>query len=174
MKEFNNGLEKKWTYEDAPFESKVNIEKLKNFIKSSDTLIFYGGEPLLKLEKIKEIMDNLNCRFCIQTNGKLLNLLPKKYLMKFSKMLVSIDGTRERDKQNKGQGHYDLVLKNIKNIRVKGFKNEIVARMTIANSDVFEQVKHLLGIKDFDSVHWQIDAGFYKNDFNIKQTLIDS
>jgi uncharacterized protein YdeI (YjbR/CyaY-like superfamily) len=144
MKEFENGLEKRWDYDVSPVDSEVLISKLKKLIKPEDTLIFYGGEPLLKIDKIKEIMDNLDCKFYIQTNGKLLNLLPDEYLLKLGKILISIDGTRERDIAGKGAGHYDLVMKNIDLIRSKGFNGEIVARMVITKPDVYEQVKHLI------------------------------
>ena len=56
MNEFDNGLDKKWNYDlKSPWESVVNIEKIKEFLKKDEnpTLIFYGGEPLMKLEKIK-------------------------------------------------------------------------------------------------------------------------
>jgi uncharacterized protein len=167
MKEFENGLEKKWEFDSSvPVDSEISVEDLKKFLKADDTLIFYGGEPLLKLDKIKEIMDNINVRFIIQTNGKLLDTVPDNYLMKFSKMLVSIDGDKKRTDFNKGEGTYDKVVSNVKNVRERGFKNELVARMTISFPDLFEQVRHLLDLGIFDSFHWQIDAGFYKNDFD--------
>jgi len=37
--------------------------------------------------------------------------------------------------------------------------------MTISKPDVFEQVKYLIDV-GFISVHWQLDAGFFKFDFN--------
>jgi uncharacterized protein len=166
MEEFDNGLEEKWEYEDAPVESEVSIEKLQKLLKKEDTLIFYGGEPLMKFNKIKEIMDNLDCKFYIQTNGKLLNLVPAEYLKKFGKMLISIDGTKERNDEQKGQGHYDLIMKNIDIIREKGFTGEIVARMTVTKPDIDIQVRHLLDSERFNSIHFQLDAGFYKNDFD--------
>lgn len=173
MNEFKNGLEDKWDYDtNTPIDSEVSIEKLKEFLKPEDTLIFYGGEPLVMIEKIKKIMDNINCRFCIQTNGILLNQLPDKYLMKLDKMLVSIDGEKERNDFNKGIGKYDIILKNIKEIRTRGYKGEIVARMVISESDVYDQIMHLASLINkrlFDSIHWQIDAGFYKNDFNLEK-----
>lgn len=173
MKEFDNSLNKKFDFEfDVPSESEVDIEKLKKFVKSEDVLIFYGGEPLVNMEKMFEIIDALpNQKYCMQTNGKLLNKVPKTYMSKFSKILVSIDGNKERTDYNRGEGTYDLVLKNIDLIRERGFKGEIVARMTLDNevgSDIYEQVRHLIDLKKFDSVHWQLDAGFYKFDFNEK------
>jgi len=40
--------------------------------------------------------------------------------------------------------------------------------MTISQEfpDIYNQVKHLIDGQIFDSVHWQLDAGFYQNDFN--------
>lgn len=179
--EFDNGLDKKWKYDmKTPCDSEVNLEKINNLLKKGDTLIFYGGEPLVKLKKVKEIIDSIEekfgqdkIKFCIQTNGFFLRNIPEEYLLKFSKMLVSMDGTKERTDLNRGKGTYDFVLDNIKKIREKGFKGEIVARMVVSdfNSDIYEQVLHiisLIGEGLFDSIHWQIDAGFYKNDYDFE------
>ena len=169
MKEFDNGLANKWEFElDVPVDSEVDVGKLKGFLKRDDTLIFYGGEPLLQVDKIRKIMDNVACRFYMQTNGKLLDKLESEYLNRISKILVSIDGSREVTDFNKGVGTYDKVLENVRLIRENGFAGEIVARMVISSefSDVYEQVLHLSNLDLFDSVHWQIDAGFYKNDFD--------
>ncbi len=170
MKEFDNGLEEKFDYDmKTPTDSEVQIKDLKKFLKPEDTLIFYGGEPLVKIDKIKEIIDNINCRFCMQSNGILLNELPIEYLKKIDKMLLSIDGCKERTNTNRGEGKYETLIKNIKQARENGYIGEIVARMTLSYPDIYEQVMHLtklIGEEIFDSVHWQIDAGFYKNDFN--------
>lgn len=174
MEEFDDELNKKFKFDySVPVESQVKISELKQFLEKDKNpkIIFYGGEPLTNIKKLKEIMENIDAEFYMQTNGKLLDKLPAKYMNKFRKILVSIDGDKERTDFNKGEGTYDLILKNIKLIRKKGFKGEIVARMTISFTDGFtdltKQVKHLFKI-DFDSVHWQLDAGFYKSDFNEK------
>jgi putative peptide-modifying radical SAM enzyme len=166
MKEFENGLDKKFHFDfSAPTDSEVKIENLKEFISKDPeaVIVFYGGEPLLQIEKMKEIIDNIDVPFRMQTNGKLLNQLPKKYLDKIGKILISIDGTKERTDYNRGKGTYDLILENIKK-----FEGEAIARMTISQEfpDVFEQVKHLIEKANFKSIHWQLDAGFYKFDFN--------
>jgi uncharacterized protein len=171
MKEFDNGLDKKWKFDfNIPCDSQVDVNKLREFISKdkNPVIIFYGGEPLLKMEKIKTIIDVLQdkARFCMQTNAKLLHELPKPYLSKFSRILVSLDGDRERTDYNRGQGTYDLVTRNIRLIRQGGFKGEIVARMTITFPDLLEQAIHLLKIPEIDSVHWQLDMGFYKNDYH--------
>jgi uncharacterized protein len=173
MAEFENGLEEKWSFDDTPVDSEVSIENLKKLLKEGDSLIFYGGEPLMQAEKIKKIIEgakNLNINFRMQTNGKLLYKFDFEYLKQMEKLLVSIDGNRERTDFNKGKGTYDLVVNNLKEIRNKGYRGEIVARMVISpeasGEDLYEQVLHLLESGLFDSIHWQIDAGFYKNDFD--------
>jgi putative peptide-modifying radical SAM enzyme len=177
MKEFDNGLDKKWHYDlEVPIESEVKSDKVVDFLKDDDVLIFYGGEPLIKFDQIKEIINKVEkskkkVRFCIQTNGKLLGSVDFDYINKLDKMLVSIDGLRNRTDYNRGEGNYNLIIKNLSDLREKGYKGEIVARMVISPEfrDFYEQLEHLVFLIEkglIDSVHWQIDAGFYKFDFD--------
>jgi putative peptide-modifying radical SAM enzyme len=173
MKEFDNGLNGKFKFDfNSPERFSVDIEKLKKFIdKDKDAvLVFYGGEPLLEIDKIKEIMNGIDVPYRMQTNGKLLDKLAFEYAKKIDKMLVSIDGSRERTDFNKGNGTYEIVTENIKNLRKQGYGGEIVARMTISDfPDIYEQVLDLLETGLFDSIHWQLDAQFFRFDFNEKQ-----
>jgi len=171
--ELENNLGKKFKFDfSEPDSSLVDIQKLKRFLsKDKDAvLVFYGGEPLLEIVKIKQIIDSINIPFRMQTNGKLLGKLPIDYLKKIDRILVSIDGNKERTDYNKGEGTYDAVVKNVRQARKNGYKGEIVARMTISPEadayDLYEQVLHLLSLGIFDSIHWQIDAGFYKFDYD--------
>lgn len=174
MQEFDNELDKKFTFDfTAPPESQINTQELKQFIsKDPDAkIIFYGGEPLVNIEKLKEIMNALpDIEYFMQTNAKLLDKLESEYLNKFKRILVSIDGDKERTDFNRGKGTYKKVISNLKLARQNGFRGEIVARMTILPSDMFmdltEQINHLLFLNLFDSIHWQLDAGFYKSDFD--------
>jgi len=171
MKEFDNKLDKKFKFDfSAPDVSEVSEDKLKKFLSKdkNPVLIFYGGEPLLEAERIMKIIDLLvdtNVKFRIQTNGKLFDKLPPKYLNKIEKILVSIDGDKKRTDFNRGKGTYKTVIKNIEMIKKEGYNGEIIARMTISQPDVYKQIKHLLKI-GFTSVHWQLDAGFFKFDFD--------
>lgn len=169
MKE-ENDMGKRFHFDFSSLDSSaVSVEKLKKFIAKdgNPTIEFYGGEPLLEIDKIKEIMDNIDVPFRMQTNGKLLDKIPMAYLKRIGKILVSIDGDRERTDYNRGKGTYDKVIGNLKMIRSRGYEGEIVARMVISpeHGDLYEQVKHILEIGEIDSVHWQIDAGFYKCDY---------
>jgi putative peptide-modifying radical SAM enzyme len=171
MNEFDNELSKKFKFcFSSPEKSTINVKKLKEFIKKDKeaVIIFYGGEPLLEINKIIEIIDNISVPFRMQTNGKLLDKLPKEYINKIGKILISLDGDKNRTDFNRGEDTYDKVIENIKLIKKNGYTGEIVARMTISFPDIYEQVKFLVD-EGFTSVHWQLDAGFYKNDFNKKE-----
>jgi len=170
MNDFDIDIEQKVTLDlSAPESSEIDLNQLKNFISKDKNpiIIFYGGEPLLEINKIKQIIDSIEVPYRMQTNGKLLDKLPIKYLNKIGKILVSIDGDGERTDYNRGKGTYDLIMENISLIKEKGYSGEIIARMTlgIESPDVFEQVLHLIDV-GFSSIHWQIDAGFYSYDYD--------
>lgn len=171
LKEFDNGLGKKFKFDfSSPENLSIDLKKLKKFLlkDKEPVLIFYGGEPLLEIETIKRIMDEIKIKYRMQTNAKLLDKLPAKYINKIKKILISIDGNKKRTDYNKGAGTYNTIMKNINFIREKGYSGELVARMTISPEfpDLYEQVLNLLDTQMFDSIHWQLDAGFYKFDFN--------
>jgi len=155
-----------------PEDSEVVLSKLKSFLNKdkNPVLIFYGGEPLMKIKKIKKIMDSINVPFRMQTNGVLLDKLEPKYLNRIDKILVSIDGNKERTELNRGKGTFEKVMQNIQLIKKNGYSGELIARMTIAQDcpDVFEQVLNLVEL-GFTSVHWQLDSGFYSYDFESKK-----
>jgi len=169
MQEFDNGLDKKFKFDfSSPESSEVDVLKLKRFLEKDPEaiLVFYGGEPLLEIDKIKRIMDKIEVPFRIQTNGKLLHELPAKYVNRIGKILISIDGDKKRTDYNKGEGSYDIIMKNIHLIKKRGYNGEIIARMTISKfPDLYEQVLNLIQI-GFKSIHWQLDAGFYKFDYD--------
>jgi putative peptide-modifying radical SAM enzyme len=135
-----------------------------------ESILFYGGEPLLKIDKIKEIMDRVPAqKFLMQTNGLLLKDLESSYLRKLHTILVSIDGNQDITDAYRGDGVYESVINNVHNIRERGFRGELIARMTVGQkTKIDEQVTHLLFNEDcfFDSIHWQLDAQFWVNDFN--------
>jgi putative peptide-modifying radical SAM enzyme len=176
LREFDNGLQNRFEFDFSDSSDiDINYDKLKEFLlKDEDPyLIFYGGEPLIKIDEIIKIMDKLEgtkVKFRMQTNGKLLNDLPIEYLKKIDKILISIDGTKEITNYNRGEGTYEKVIFNLREARKGGYKGEIVARMTISQDfpNLFPEVQHLIQLIDegiFDSLHWQLDVGFYKFDF---------
>jgi putative peptide-modifying radical SAM enzyme len=156
---------------DVPDKIGYSIELLNKFVSKDPeaVLIFYGGEPMLCIDEIRQIMDNINTKqFNIQTNGLHLNRLEPEYVNRLSTIFVSIDGTEQLTDYYRGKGVYRKVIDNLNCIRKNGFKGEIIARMTLMEqTKIYENIRWLLDNPDhsFESIHWQLDAGFWKNDF---------
>jgi uncharacterized protein len=132
-------------------------------------LTFYGGEPLLEADKIRQIMHRIKPKhYMIQTNGLLLDKIEAKYINQLHTILVSIDGEQSLTDHYRGKGTFRKVIDNVKLIKSNGFKGELIARMTVMEqTDIEKQVKYLMdnGEFSFSSVHWQLNAGFWGNDF---------
>jgi len=154
----------------VPSKISYKIQTLKKFVEKDPeaVIIFYGGEPLLCIEEMEKIMDSINAKhFIIQTNGLHLNKVKPEYLNKLCTIFVSIDGHQTLTDYYRGKGVYKRIIENLKIIRENGFKGEIIARMTVMEeTDIYKQVLWLLDNPDysFSSVHWQIDAGFWRSD----------
>ncbi len=145
--------------DSPPKEIQYSIVDLKSFLSQDNAPVieFYGGEPLLRIETMKRIMDEIPGRFVIQTNGLLLDRIEPQYLEKFNSILVSIDGKKDVTNEWRGNGVYERIIKNIRTIRERGFRGDFVARMTVAQgTDIYENVRHLVGTGIFDHVHWQL------------------
>lgn len=158
-----------------PTSISYDIQDLKKFCEkdTEPDLVFYGGEPLLKIDQIIEIMDNVKAKhYILQTNGLLLDKLEPKYANRLHTILVSIDGDEKLTDFYRGKGVYKKITKNVNLLRENGFKGEIIARMTVMEeTDIEKQVSWLLFNKEcrFSSVHWQINALFWQNDFKRRQ-----
>ncbi|VVB86950.1 7-carboxy-7-deazaguanine synthase [uncultured archaeon] len=145
--------------DSPPKEIQYSIEDLKSFLSrdSAPVIEFYGGEPLLRIETMEKIMDAIPGRYVVQTNGLFLDKVEPGYLQRFHSILVSIDGQKETTDRNRGEGVYERIMRNIEIIRQKGFSGDLVARMTVdKGTDIYEDVRHLAGLKIFDHIHWQL------------------
>lgn len=144
-----------------PHEIQYSIRDLKDFISQDErpSIAFYGGEPLLRIDLMERIMDEIEAEhYILQTNGLLLHKLKENYLSRFSTILVSIDGRRDVTDFYKGKGVYDRVIENVKKIRPI-YRNELIARMVATErTEIYEDVRHLISLNIFTHVHWQIDA----------------
>lgn len=155
----------------VPSSISYQTAELQSFLKhdSDPVVIFYGGEPLLRLDKIREIMDaNPAARFVVQTNGLLLDKLQPQYLRRFESVFVSLDGNEALTDSYRGRGTYSKVASNLRRIRDDGFDGEIVARMTVEEAtEIDAQVLALINSSHLpvSSVHWQLDALFWQNDY---------
>jgi len=146
-----------------------HIEDLKKFCLQDPecVLTFYGGEPLLCTEQIKEIMNRVPAKyFMVQTNGLLLDQLESEYVNRLHTILVSLDGDETLTDHYRGKGTFRKVIRNLEQIQNNGFKGELIARMTVAEqTNLYKQVTWLLDNNEFsfNSVHWQLNAGFWRD-----------
>ena len=156
-----------------PSSVSYDMEFLLTFLKSelNPTVIFYGGEPLVKQDMLKEIMDALpSGRFVLQTNGILLDQLDSPYVNRFGSIFVSLDGEEALTDHYRGDGTYRKVMNNLGTIQKNGYLGEIVARMTVGEStDIDTQVLELVRNPLISAVHWQLDALFWQNDYPKRQ-----
>lgn len=155
----------------VPSSIKYDIAELKRFCERDpdSTIIFYGGEPLLKTDLLEDIMHKVRVsKFMIQTNGILLHKLSSECFKRMDTILVSVDGNEDLTDYYRGKGVYNQVIRNLKRLREKGFAGETIARMTVGRETRIDQeVCHLLFCEDvFNSVHWQLDALFWHNDYD--------
>lgn len=123
---------------------------------------FYGGEPTLNLDFIKEIMARYpTFRFQLQTNGTLLDSLPDSVLANLSNILLSIDGGEVITDGFRGRGVYRQVVKNTKAVRDRmpyAFTSTFTARVTWSSEETsFEELDELADT--FDYVYFQFVAG---------------
>jgi putative peptide-modifying radical SAM enzyme len=145
-------------------EIQYSIEDLAAFLeKDTDVqLMFYGGEPTLKIPLISRLMERFpDARFMLQTNALLISRIPPEYARRFHSILVSIDGTESITDGYRSKGVYQRVLENVRWLRDNQFSGDIVARMAVSQeTDIYRDVRHLLDLKDpsFNHVHWQINA----------------
>ena len=119
---------------------------------------FYGGEPTLNLDFIKEIMARYpTFRFQLQTNSTLLDNLPDSVLANLSNILLSIDGGEAITDGFRGRGVYRQVVKNTRAVRDR-MAGTFTARVTWSNEDTsFEELDELANT--FDYVYFQFVAG---------------
>lgn len=147
-----------------------------NRISSTEGVVFdfIGGEPLLEIELINNIMDYLSEKVVqtnhkwkdsytirITTNGLLYdNIAVQQFICKYKDKLtinISIDGTKLKNDSNRifpdGKGSYDSIIDNVK-LWVNQFPNAST-NMVISHNDlplVNDSLRHLvnLGIKSIE------------------------
>lgn len=156
---------------DLPRKANYNVDLLDKFCRQDPdcVLTFYGGEPLLGIDMLRQIMDRVKPKlYMIQTNGLLLDKLEPKYVNRFHTILVSIDGEEALNDHYRGAGTFRKVITNLKLIKQNGFQGELIARVTVMEqTDIYKQIRWLLDNDEFSfsSIHWQLNAGFWGNDY---------
>jgi len=126
------------------------------------TIGFYGGEPLLEIDKIrqcveyiKETYDGREVMYTVTTNGTLLNDQIIRFLSKNNfHLAISLDGSKEMHNKNRvyinGQGSFDDIMKNMNYIKEKysNFFKNISFLTTVAPGVDFSKVNHFFNEKN--------------------------
>ncbi|NMM61210.1 thioether cross-link-forming SCIFF peptide maturase [Clostridium sp. P21] len=129
---------------------------------------WFGGEPLMAFNTIKEVMEytkeqekihNKNIRFTMTTNATLLNDEIMDYLDKnMGNIILSIDGRKEVNDKVRvrvdGTGSYDSILPKIKKmVEIRDKSKQYYARGTFTrwNTDFFEDIKFMAD-QGFDEI----------------------
>jgi uncharacterized protein len=122
-------------------------------------IVFYGGEPLLNQELVEDIINHSSkeeLRYSLYTNGLLLGNIKQSILSNLSYLIVSIDGDKDKNDKYRGEGNYDIVLKNVSEINGT-FGGETIARLTLTNeSSLYESIRPI--IDNFDHFFWQFES----------------
>lgn len=134
---------------------------------------FHGGEPLLNIKVIKQIISelekkNINNRYKfiyeMTTNGYLLNDDNLEYVAsKIQEISISLDGNKKSNDSMRiltnGEGTYDKVIENAKNFMK--IRNDFSIRMTINTknvNEIYNNITHLIE-QGFTSIISVIDIG---------------
>lgn len=134
-------------------------------------LDFFGGEPLMNWDAVKEIVDyarsreeefNKKFRFTVTTNGVLLNDENIDYINKEMKNVVlSLDGRKCVNDNMRpainGKGSYDVIVPKFQKLvekRLEGENKEYYARGTFTknNLDFAKDVYHIADELGFDQL----------------------
>jgi radical SAM protein with 4Fe4S-binding SPASM domain len=131
-------------------------------------LQFFGGEPLLCIDRIKEIIDKLECFFSekksaiifeygMTTNITLLTVDIAKYLLeKNIGVLVSLDGPQDIHDKNRGRGTFELVMQKLAYLTALGVPVNIRATINRETIGAFKQIFYFLNSLALPFL-WQVD-----------------
>lgn len=119
------------------------------------SLSFYGGEPLLEYELIKECVAYIkehrgerNVSFPMTTNATLLTNEKYDFLINNNfKITISLDGPEETHNANRkfksGRGSFDIVMKNLKSLKEYNevyYKNNVIFNCVISTTTDLDSV----------------------------------
>lgn len=160
-----------------PKEPIYSIDELNNFIDETQQefsdeiadVIFFGGEPTLNYNFIKNVInsqkefsnENYRYNYMLHTNGLLLSKIPIEVLDSIDSILLSIN-YEKIPKQNLNEGYFKSVIDSVNH--VKRHKNiPIVARLTITeNTSLYSEISLISPF--FDAIYWQLENKYqFKN-----------
>ncbi len=121
----------------------VDMFAERNVKRNEASIAFYGGEPLIRMDLIKEVVEysktkikDKTLRFAVTTNGVLLDESVAKFLFENNfNIMVSLDGPEKIHDENRvdlqGKGSYSKVIKNVEKM-VEVFGEEAKTRIMLS------------------------------------------
>lgn len=162
---FYKDRQDEYQYTQGMLQPEVLIETihglLEEYPEGIETIVFFGGEPLLNFEAIKKVVPQIielykeknvaPADFGIITNGTIMNQEIIDFLNEYKVILtVSIDGTKEIHNEMRkfklGNGSYEQIVENIHRLREKR-EFALYVEMTLNK-------KHILAYKPNEAIKW--------------------
>lgn len=148
------------------------------------TIGFYGGEPLLNLPLIrqvvaysKELFDGKEIGYTITTNGTLLTDEIMRFLADEDiNLMISLDGPKEINDRNRvfagGGGTFDTVMKNLARLKeiVPEYYEKVQFSMVMDPSNDFDCINEIsVSAKDFNQHN--INAAIVDRDYDEEEVI---
>ncbi len=171
-------FEKDKPRKDCVLSKEKIVDGISTIISSKNAtsinVVFTGGEPLLKYDSLKYIVEGLNtkygekCGYGLITNGTVLDEQKIEFFSKnkFS-LQISIDGNRPvhdsiRKYVNDNKGSYDLILNNLGKIYKFGYDLGVAIRFNLGNRnyDFDSAFEAISKFKDVNNIETVIYPGF--------------
>jgi uncharacterized protein len=160
-------------------EIEYSLDELNAFVekhfKDKEIIVtFYGGEPLLNIPFIKEVMERFPLwRYQLQTNGTLLKNIKAPVLAQFDSILISIDGKKGTTDSFRGDGVYNRILDNLPYVK-DSTDAYLTGRCTWGSPQTTaEDILHLLELFDYTYFQFPHTEWIYTDQYvdNAKSTL---
>lgn len=109
----------------------------KQYNESIADIYFFGGEPTMRYDLIKELIDlfenthDYSVNYIMHTNGIRIPLAPQKIISKLKVTLLSINYEEIFDNNKIILPYYDIMIKSINYLR-SNKRNYIIGRFTIS------------------------------------------
>lgn len=141
----NKGYSSSYMEEDTAFRAvdfyfDIYKKKVAKGFVAPPSISFYGGEPLIKFNLIKKVMDyatsvHPKTEFSITTNGILMNSHVRQYFLnKNITITYSIDGYKANHDRNRktkgGNPTFEKIMKNIfamQSLKKRNLKSKLIA-----------------------------------------------
>ncbi len=148
-------------------EASYSLAALTHFLNQDPDLRLwlFGGEPLLRIDLITELLQCTRPKHVLlQTNGLLLDRIPESTLHGIDAVAISLDGPPEVTDRYRGAGTYSKAIAQAQALRARGYRGRVDARLTInPGMSIARSVQHFLHDAEFhfDAIHWQLNALFH-------------